>query len=137
MAWLTKVNLVAKLQNVDNVTTVIPFFLESDTLALYLELSEQDQEDVDIICMRLKQAFAEGLYEAYEKLKNEQWTREMVDVYKNKIKRLVELVAYRGYGAEIAARMAFITGFPEKIAQLLQHRCLENGGELAATSLRT
>ena len=40
---------------------VIPLFLWGDTLALYLELSERDQEDMDIICTRLKQAFVEGL----------------------------------------------------------------------------
>ena len=66
VAWLRKVNLVVKLLNVDNVAAVIPLFQESDTLALYLELSEQDQEDVDIIRMRLKQAFAESPYEIEE-----------------------------------------------------------------------
>ena len=41
-------------------------------------------------------------------------------LYTNKIKLLVKLVGYRGYDAEIAAIMAFITGFPEEIAQKLQ-----------------
>ena len=60
---------MAKLQNMDNFAIVIPLFLEGDTLAL-LELNECDQEDVNIICTRLKQAFAKCPYEAYEKLKS-------------------------------------------------------------------
>ena len=121
VTWLRKVNQVVKLQNVDNVAALIPLFLEDDALAIYLELSKWDQKDVDIIRTRLKQAFAEGLYEAYEKLKSVWWIGESVDVYANKIKWQVELVGYRGYGTEITARMVFITGFPEEIAQKLQH----------------
>ena len=40
VAWLRKVDLVVKLQNVDNVATVVPLFLKGDALALYLELNE-------------------------------------------------------------------------------------------------
>ena len=69
---------MAKLQNIDNAATVIQLFLEGDALALYLELSERDQEDVNIICTRLKQVFAEVPYEAYEKLKSVWWTGESV-----------------------------------------------------------
>ena len=39
VAWLRKVDLLVKLQNVDNVAAVISLFLEDDALALYLELS--------------------------------------------------------------------------------------------------
>ena len=90
VARLRKVDLVVKLHNVDNVATVIPLFLEGDALALHLELSDWDQEGVDIIHTRLKQVFAEGPYEAYEKLKSVIWTGESVDVYTNKIKQLMD-----------------------------------------------
>ena len=53
VAWLRKVDLVAKLQNVDSVTAVIPLFLEGDALGLYLELNGRDMKDGDIICTRL------------------------------------------------------------------------------------
>ena len=119
VVWLRNVNLVIKLQKLNYVAAVIPLFLEGEALALYLELSEQDQENVDII-RDWNKHFAKGLYETYEKLVSVLWIRESVDVYANKIKQLVELVGYRGYGAEIAARIALITGFPAEIAQKLQ-----------------
>jgi len=120
IAWLKKVQLVAKLQKITDVATMIPLFLEGDALALYLEMSERDQEDADLIRSRLISAFAEGPFVAYEKLKRVKWTGESVDVYANKIKRLVDLAGYKGLGAEHTAKLAFITGFPEDIGKRLQ-----------------
>ena len=41
--WIKKVKLVAKLQKVQDFATFIPLFLHGDALALYLELSNEDQ----------------------------------------------------------------------------------------------
>ena len=120
VAWIKKVELVAKLQKIEDVATVIPLFLEGDALALYLEMNERDQEDADKIRNKLKKAFAEGPFEAYEKLKRVRWTGESVDVYANKIRRLVELAGYKLSGVEQTAKLAFITGFPEEISKRLQ-----------------
>ena len=120
VAWLKKVDLVARLQKIDDVASVIPLFLEGDALALYLEMSEHEQEDADMIRLRLKKAFAEGVFDAYEKLKRVRWSGESVDVYANNIKRLVELAGYRGWGVEQTAKLVFVTGFPEEISKRLQ-----------------
>ena len=41
MAWLKKVKLVAKLQNIADLATFLPLYLEVDVLAIYLEMKKK------------------------------------------------------------------------------------------------
>ena len=59
--------------------SLIPLFLESDVLALYLELSGEDKKDTEIIRIRLLGAFSKIPCKACEKLKKMKWTDESVD----------------------------------------------------------
>lgn len=61
--------MVAKLQKVPDIVSFLPLFLQADVLALYLKMSDED-----MIETRLKKAFTEGSFEAYEKLKRVKWT---------------------------------------------------------------
>ena len=90
VVWIKKVKLVAKLQKVQDLASFIPLFLRGDALALYREMSNEDQVWVEQIEMRLVTVFTEGPFEAYEKLKRFKWTGESVDVYANTIKRLAD-----------------------------------------------
>lgn len=120
VGWIKKVKLVAKLQHVPDLASFIPLFLQGDALALYLEMNNAEQEDAELIEMRLVTAFTEGPFEAYEKLQRFKWTGESVDVYANKIKRLAGLAGYLGRGLEHTAKLAFITGFPDDVSVALQ-----------------
>ena len=44
VAWLKKVRLVARLQNVDDVASLLPLYLEGDALALYIKMEEASQK---------------------------------------------------------------------------------------------
>ena len=66
VGWIKKVKLVAKLQKVQDLASFIPLFLHGDALALYLEMSNEDQVRAEQIEMRLVTAFTEG---PFEKLK--------------------------------------------------------------------
>ena len=59
VSWLTKVKLLAKLQKVSDLACLIPLYLEGDALALYLEMDESAQTDVDQI--ELEKQFTEIL----------------------------------------------------------------------------
>ena len=118
--WIKKVELVAKLKNITDLASFLPLFLEGDALALYLELSEDEQQNAEIIKIRLKRAFAESPCEAMEILKNLRWAGESVDVFANKVKRLAGLAGYVGRGFETTVKLFFTTGFPEEIARELQ-----------------
>ena len=112
--------LVAKLQKVQDLASFIPLFLHGDALALYLEMSNEDQVRAEQIEMRLVMAFTEGPFETYEKLKRFKWTRESVDFYVNTIKRLAGLAGYIGIGLDHTAKLAFVMGFPDDVSVALQ-----------------
>ena len=67
--WIKKMKLVAKLQKVQDLASFIPLFLHGDALALYLEMSNENQVRAEQIEMRLMITLTEGPFEAYEKLK--------------------------------------------------------------------
>ena len=49
IAWLKKADLVANLEGIPYVVSLIPLFLEGDALALYLVLSDEDKKDTEMI----------------------------------------------------------------------------------------
>lgn len=116
VAWLKKAKLVASLMEIKDVASFIPLYLEGDAMALYLEMSEEDQKKVEKIESRLKEAFAQGRFEAYGKLKGLRWTGEQVDVFANEVRRLAGLAGWKGEGLELAVKLAFITGFPDRVS---------------------
>ena len=120
VAWLTKVELVARLQKVDDVASFLPLFLEGDALQLYLEMDEDHQTNIALIKSRLKEAFSDGEFSAYTKLKMIRWTGESVDVYASKIRQLAGRAGFSGHGLETVMKLAFVTGFPNDISKELK-----------------
>ena len=59
VAWLKKVRLVAKLQQVDDVASLLSLYLEGDALALYMEMEEDDQMQIEQIEAQLKEVFTD------------------------------------------------------------------------------
>lgn len=68
VAWLRKTRLVAKLQKMTDLESFLPLYLEGEARALYPEMDESDQLDVDAIEKRLKAAFSDDTFTAYAKL---------------------------------------------------------------------
>ena len=127
VSWLTKAKLVAELMNIENVASFIPLYLEGDALALYLEMGQEAKKDVTKIENRLKEAFAQGRYEAYTQLMGLRWTGEQVDVLANEVRRLAGLAGWLDEGLELTVKLAFITAFPDRIsAELKQMTNFEN-----------
>ena len=67
--WLKNLKQVAKLHKISNLASCIPLFLGGNILALYLEMSKKDQQDEEMIGVRLKEAFMEGLLRLMRNLK--------------------------------------------------------------------
>ena len=55
--WLNKLKLVAKLQKIKDIVTLIPIHLEGNALTVYLEMGEKDLSDAESIERRLKMPF--------------------------------------------------------------------------------
>ena len=116
--WLHK--LVANLQKIEDIATLIPMYLEGNALAVYLEMGEKDQADTERIEKRLKTAFLEGDFEVYNKLRKVTWTEEPVDVNAAEIRRLARLVGYMGQSLKKTIKMVFMGCFLDCISMELQ-----------------
>ena len=73
VAWLKKVRLVAKLQNIADSPNLIHLYPEGDALDLYLEMNEREQTDMKRIEDRSREAFMDGVFVSY-KLSMLGWT---------------------------------------------------------------
>ena len=111
---------MARLQHVDDITSLLPLYQEGDALTLFMEMKEEDQKDISLIEARLKEAFSDRAFTAYGKLTMVRWIGECVDVYANKIRQLAGLALFEGAGLERFTKLAFITGFPNTIWVELQ-----------------
>ena len=120
VAWLKSVRLVARLQHIDDVASLLQLCLEGDALTLYIEMKEEDQKDISLIEALLKEAFTDGAFTAYRKLTMVSWAGERVDVYADKIRQLAGLTGFEGAGMERFTKLAFVTGFPNAISIELQ-----------------
>ena len=94
--------------------------MEGDALALYLELGETEQLNVQSIEEKLKTAFADGPFEAYARLMKKRWIGETVDVYMTELRRLAGLAGFTGDGLETCVRLSFVNGMPDDIGSILQ-----------------
>ena len=120
VAWLKKGRLVAKLQQVDDVASLLPLYLEGDTLALYMEMEKDDQKRIEQIEALLKEPFTDDAFAAYRKVTMITWAGEHVDVYTNKIRQLVGLAGFKGDGLERLTKLTFITALPDTVSIGLQ-----------------
>lgn len=116
-SWLDKVDLVAQLQDVADVASLIPLMLEGDAFAVYQEMAQDEKKSVAKIKTRLKEAFAENPFTAYEILKKKIWSGESVDVFVTELRRLTRLA---GLDSEIAVKRAFVTGLPAIVSRELR-----------------
>lgn len=133
VAWLKKAQLVAKLRKISDLASFIPLHLEGDALALFLQLSETDQEDADKIESALKTAFADDPFTAFQKLCDMRWRGESVDVFANEIRRLAGLAKFQGSGLENICRLRFVNGFPHHVKESLQR--MENVDDMEMPAL--
>eukprot|EP00794_Sanderia_malayensis_P011568 gene11568-12763_t len=89
VAWLKKVQLVAKLQKITDVATFLSLYLEGEALALYLEMGQMEQSDVEEIEKRLKVAFSDDIFTAYAKLVKYRWS----EIVNSRLRVIEEMLA--------------------------------------------
>lgn len=119
--WVEKLELVAKLQKIDQVQTFLPLFLTGSAFAVYKQLPETDTNDYDKLKAALLEAFGVNSYAAYELLQHRVLQEgETVDVYLADLKRLVVLMGLTLTNAEPLLKCAFMAGLPSDIAVQLK-----------------
>lgn len=113
--WLEKLELVAKLQNVSDLTSFLPLFLNGPAFAIYKQLSEEEKGDYEKMKAALLSAFGVNCYVAYEQLQRRMLQDgETVDVYLADLRRLVTLIGQSS--AEPLLKCSFMAGLPSDVA---------------------
>ena len=120
--WIQKLELVAKLQKVDELHVVLPLFLSGGAFAVYQGLSDEIEEDYKEVKNALTTAFSTSPLTAYEEFINRRLKEnESVDVYLAELTRLSKLIS--SHVSEEWIRCAFILGLPDEARKQLQTAC--------------
>ena len=110
--WIKKVELVAKLKKVDELHTFLPLFLAGPAFAVYMQLTDAQQADYDVVKDTLTAAFCASPFSAYDELQKRQLQAgESPDVYLADIRRLISLTGCKEV-PDAWVRCAFIGGLP-------------------------
>lgn len=115
--WLAKVKLVSELNEIEEVSKIIPLFLEGAAFSVYAEMDAQDKDNAEKIEETLLLAFATNAFTAYEEFCRRVWRDEPVDVYMTDLRRLARLA---GVETDMLLMRAFIVGLPSAISRDLR-----------------
>ena len=106
MSWFKKVQLVARLQKIDDMARLLPLYLEEDILQLYLKMDEHQSMNINLIESWLKDVLLDREFSVHAKLKLVRWAGEHVDVYTSKI-QLAGRAGFTGQSLEMVMRQGF------------------------------
>jgi len=117
--WCERLELVVKLQAIEQLETVMPLFLAGPAFNVYQQLDESVKKDYSTLKEALQQAFGMNAFMAYEKLQRQVYVNgESVDAYLSDIKRLVVLMGQKSN--DPLRKCAFVVGLPQDIAVRLK-----------------
>ena len=117
--WISKLELVAKLQKVDDLKSFVPLFLNGPAFSLYEQLSEDVKGDYNKLKKELVTAFSINCYSAYAQLRERVLQEgETVDVYLADLRRLVDSIGQTA--SEPLLKCAFVAGLPTEVANQLK-----------------
>ena len=117
--WISKLELVAKLQKVDDLKSFVPLFLNGPAFSLYQQLSDDVKGDYEKLKKELVTAFSINCYSAYVQLRERVLQEgETVDVYLADLRRLVESMGQTS--PEPLLKCSFVAGLPADVANQLK-----------------
>ena len=122
MEWIQKLELVAKLQNIKDLTSFLPLFLSGSAFAVYQSLPQTDKDDYTIVRKTLTNAFSMCQFKAYEVFMGRRLgAGESVDVYLAELNRIAALIS--SAVDEEWIKCAFICGLPGDMKSQIQAAC--------------
>ena len=132
--WADKLELVARLQKISDLTTFLPLFLAGDAFAVYKKLTDEVKGDYGKLKKALLAAFSVSNYSAYEQLRMRTLQEgKTVDVFLADLRRIVALIGQAD--AEPLLKCAFMAGLPNEVATQL--KSLAAAEDLGLTDLVT
>lgn len=117
--WIERLELVAKLQKIEDKKSFLPLFLTGAAFAVYQQLKEEVKRDYGKLKGELTLAFGVNCFHAYELLQRRVYSEnETVDVFLADLRRLVTLVGQKT--PEPLLKCAFVTGLPADVSAQLK-----------------
>lgn len=122
LEWLRKLQLVAKMQKVTDLTSFLPLFLSGGAFAVYEGLDEKVKSDFEQLTEALRKAFSVNRFTAFNQFIDRRLLPgESVDVFVSDLKRLAKLV-----GGDVPSswiQCALIRGLPVDMQLQLKAAC--------------
>jgi len=135
LPWIKKLELVAKLQKINDLTSFVPLFLEGGAFAVYDGLDTTVKTDYKRLVSSLTEAFSINKFAAYEELMKRRLRRgESIDVFLADLKRLATLIDE--FVPESLIQCALVYGLPEEMKLQLKAACKVENMSLSETIQR-
>lgn len=116
--WVKKLEMVAKMQKIEDLACFLPLFLTGKAFSVYEGLSESDKSDYNCMKKKLCKAFSLDSFTAYESFITRRYNPgESVDVYLSDLNRLAGLTGGR---VDDFIKAAFISGLPPEMSGQLK-----------------
>ena len=116
--WICKIELVAKLQKVDDLTAFVPLFLNGSAFSFYEQLPAYIKNNHKLK-KELLTVFSSNCYNAYAQVRERVLQqRETVDVYLSDLRRLVDATGQTN--PDPILKCTFIVGLPNDVANQLK-----------------
>ena len=115
--WMDKLKLIAELNEVEDLASVIPQFLAGKAYSVYAHLSTNQKKSAADIEKALKKAYSMDAFVAYDRLKMSKWVTGSVDEYLSELQSLFVLA---GMSDERGLLNAFVTGMPPRVSSVLR-----------------
>ena len=120
--WVEKLELVAKLQKIEQLECVVPLFLTGGAFAVYQGLSAEAKKGYEELKGALVAAFSPDQLQAYEEFIARRLNGgESTDVFLADLKRLSGLIS--NASNEEWTKCAFVAGLPEDVKRQLRAAC--------------
>ncbi len=132
--WMKKLKLVAELQKIEDLSTMIPLYLEGSAFAVYDQMETEKQKSAAEVEAALMEAFEQNAYAAFDNLKVRSWTYpETVDSFLSDLRWLCKL---SGVENDRLVRNFFICGLPTDVSNSLRASAQINSSSLAAVAAK-
>ena len=126
--WLRKVELVARIKEINDVSTLIPLYLEGPAFSVYDQLDDAKKKDEEAIRKALLEAFGMNKFAAYDAFRNRSWSPgEAVDSF---LADLCRLAGLAGIEKDDVIRCAFVCGLPMDVSSQLRASARINEADL-------
>lgn len=120
--WIQKVELVAELQEVKNLTSFIPLFLTGGAFSVYQGLEKDVRSDYVKVKQALLSAFSADGFCAYDEFTHRHLRpNETVDVFLADLRRLAMLIDPSM--SDRILKCAFVSGLPEGVRLQMRAAC--------------